>query len=268
MVPPPSLLRLCYLRYLGYESIFDGGLTDIKTLGGAGFASQSHTSPYDLSKFNGLSITIQPSARRDCSIFHLNIKTELPKKRKDGRNESVIVWEYEFDVSDTMMMNMGTCSVEKSSLKEDRSSSSRKDNEKEVMDEKEMEEGTINTAARTKTFKANWDDFIPTYRGRPVPRDETKPFNPGEIKEISIMCRSNVGSFVLTVSVLNLHKWTSYIQLPLSLTSDLLIDPLVFLLSVVHSLVNNLAILIYSYRTLQHLHQKRQKKTKDPLFQC
>lgn len=69
------------------------------------------------------------------------------------------------------------------------------DNEKEVVSEKEMEEGTINTAARTKTFKANWDDFIPTYRGRPVSKDEAKALNPGEIKEISIMCRSNVSSY-------------------------------------------------------------------------
>lgn len=150
--------------------------TDIKTLGGAGFASQSHTSSYDLSHFNGLGITLQPTSRRDCTTFTITLKTELPRKRKDGRNESVMNYEWDFDASDTMMTNM--------------------QDEKEVNQEK-MEEGTM-MGAKNKTFKAEWKDFKATYRGRPVDPHEAKPLNPADIKEISIMCRSNVSVSCIT----------------------------------------------------------------------
>lgn len=122
----------------------------------------------------------------------MNIKTELPHKRRkeDGRNESVIVYEYEFDVSETMMM-VPTFPP---------------DAEKELKMENEgkREAGSGATGrGKTKTFKADWEDFKPTYRGRPVPPHEAKKVDPAEIKEISIMCRSNVSfchSFCLPFS--------------------------------------------------------------------
>ena len=62
-------------------------------------------------------------------------------------------------------------------------------------DEKTHEQaGTEAGRGRHVTFRAKWEEFVPTYRGRPVPRNEVKPLNPIEIKEISIMCRSNVSA--------------------------------------------------------------------------
>ena len=87
------------------------------------------------------------------------------------------MYEYEFDVSDTMMSATSSNTL-----------SEKQDSEGT---EKEDEESTA-SKGKTETFKANWKDFKPTYRGRPVPSKEAKELNPAEIKEISIMCRSNV----------------------------------------------------------------------------
>ena len=40
-----------------------------------------------------------------------------------------------------------------------------------------------------------FDDFVPTYRGRPVPRSDPRyqPFEPANINEVSLMCRSDFG---------------------------------------------------------------------------
>ncbi|KAK9899520.1 NADH:ubiquinone oxidoreductase complex I intermediate-associated protein 30 [Cystobasidium minutum MCA 4210] len=177
------------------------GNLDIKTLGGAGFASQSHTAPYDLSKFAGLSITLQPTARRACTVFNLNIKTEIPKRREDGRRESVIVWEYEFDASECMLSRSPFSSPTSTTSRTpvDEGQTHTYDEEKALAKLEGYERENVDvqrqsaTSGRNKIFKATWDQFVPTYRGRPIPKHEAKPFNPADIKEISIMCRSNFG---------------------------------------------------------------------------
>jgi hypothetical protein len=117
-----------------------------------------------------------PSAPRSCTLFTLNIKTELPATRPDGRRESVIAYEFDFDASE--VMGLGSASGSGS-----------------VVDEKldsEKESDIKTTSGKTKTYTAEWSDFKPTYRGRPVPPEEAKKLDPKEINEISIMCRSNV----------------------------------------------------------------------------
>ena len=42
--------------------------------------------------------------------------------------------------------------------------------------------------------EARWEDFKPTYRGKPVPDSKAKPLATDRIHEISFMCRSNFGT--------------------------------------------------------------------------
>jgi len=104
----------------------------------------------------------------------LNIKTDLPGTRPDGRRESVTVYEFDFDASEVM----------------------RGFAEQTGMTEKQGKNDTVMvvSSGKTKTYTAMWKDFKPTYRGRPVPPEEAKKLDPSQIKEISIMCRSNVRS--------------------------------------------------------------------------
>ena len=127
----------------------------------------------------------------------MNIKTELPDRRKDYRNTSVVVYEYEFDASDTMMSTTSSSSLSEKGYSEENS--------------KQDQDGVAGKG-KTKTFKANWEDFKPTYRGRPVPSNEAKELNPAEIKEISIMCRSNVRTIpLLTLQVNQLTIFHAYL---------------------------------------------------------
>lgn len=74
---------------------FHGNL-DIKTLGGAGFASQRTTGEdrtYDLSKYDGISLDIKKS---DGKKYTLILKDELLPKSPDGREQSTVSWEYDF----------------------------------------------------------------------------------------------------------------------------------------------------------------------------
>ncbi|GJP90779.1 hypothetical protein CBS63078_3949 [Aspergillus niger] len=78
-------------------AIFHGNL-DIKTLGGAGFASQhtaSTTELWDLSSYAGLELSIPKS---DGHTYTLNLRDELQDPRPDGRQRSGLVWEAKFKV--------------------------------------------------------------------------------------------------------------------------------------------------------------------------
>ncbi|KAI9140396.1 complex I intermediate-associated protein 30-domain-containing protein [Paraphysoderma sedebokerense] len=74
------------------------GTVDTTTLGGAGFASQQYTSPsffslLNLKSYSGISISTENG---DNKVYSINLKTEIPKKRKNGRNESLLEWKYLF----------------------------------------------------------------------------------------------------------------------------------------------------------------------------
>lgn len=89
--------------------------------------------------------------------FVLGFKTELPKKRPDGRNESSVQYEWDFQLPNSTTITSSTQTLDEDILK----------------------------------FEKEWKDFNPTYRGRPV---EPKPeFKPEEIKEWSVMARSDFG---------------------------------------------------------------------------
>ncbi|PBP16671.1 CIA30 family protein [Diplocarpon rosae] len=82
---------------LSPSAIFHGNL-DIKTLGGAGFASQRTTGEdrnWDLSKYDGLVLDI---AKSDEKQYTLTLKDELLPKSPNGREQSTISWEYDFKV--------------------------------------------------------------------------------------------------------------------------------------------------------------------------
>lgn len=96
------------------------GFLDTTTLGGAGFASQAYSHPFPgqpitNDRFAGLRLTgrrLQASSEQNSveqknpgggkgpvTEFILNIKTETPKKRPDGRRESQVVYEWQIDLS-------------------------------------------------------------------------------------------------------------------------------------------------------------------------
>ena len=81
------------------------------------------------------------------TTYVIQLKMTVPEDRPDGRRESAITYEWEFDVA--------------SSLND------------------------------LSTVTAEWKDFKPTYRGRP--KDDADPLDPGQVKEWSIMARSNFG---------------------------------------------------------------------------
>ena len=87
--------------------------------------------PLDLSDdFTGLALTVRvPSYIPDGhpSAFRINLKNEQPSRRPDGRRQSVLNYEFAFDLRD-------------------------------VMEEKEKE--------KEVEIIAEWEDFKATYRGR------------------------------------------------------------------------------------------------------
>ena len=103
------------------------GTLDTKTLGGAGFASQTTTADdkvWDLSAYDGIEIDV---VEGDGKMYTLILKDEVPegKKRDDGREKAGISWEYDFKAS-------------------------------EVAKEK----------GEQQKFRIPWDQFKATYRGR------------------------------------------------------------------------------------------------------
>ncbi|KAI0811745.1 NADH:ubiquinone oxidoreductase intermediate-associated protein 30 [Xylaria sp. FL0064] len=78
------------------ETVRFHGVLDITALGGAGFASQRSppSCRWDLSSFHGLCVGIQEG---DGMKYTLIIKDTAPTDRGDGRLESSVSWEYDFD---------------------------------------------------------------------------------------------------------------------------------------------------------------------------
>jgi hypothetical protein len=74
---------------------FHGNL-DIETLGGAGFASQrtvENDKIWDLSGQDGIELDIIPS---DHKRYTFSLTDEIAQRRPDGREQSALVWEYDF----------------------------------------------------------------------------------------------------------------------------------------------------------------------------
>ncbi|GAA95755.1 uncharacterized protein L969DRAFT_92879 [Mixia osmundae IAM 14324] len=105
------------------------GTLDTKTLGGAGFASQSYLGRLRLarSSYAGLEVRYAASTAKEGqpTRFVITLKQTEPEKRSDGRIESRTSYEYRFDAA--------------------------------------------STSSSTVTKLALWSDFEPTYRGRAQP---------------------------------------------------------------------------------------------------
>ncbi|KAK7741680.1 hypothetical protein SLS62_010917 [Diatrype stigma] len=77
--------------------VFYGDL-DITALGGAGFASQRSVDAlsWDLAAYQGLSVGIRTG---DAKKYTVILKDSVLPKRPDGREQSTVSWEYDFEVS-------------------------------------------------------------------------------------------------------------------------------------------------------------------------
>lgn len=88
-----------YFEKTGSAGRFYGDL-DIKTLGGAGFASQRTTNDdrnWDLSKYDGLLLKVD---KADGKRYTLILKDTLLSRNPDnGREQATISYEYDFDTS-------------------------------------------------------------------------------------------------------------------------------------------------------------------------
>jgi hypothetical protein len=143
----------------GSSAIFHGTL-DIKTLGGAGFASQrtrDTSRSWDLSPGDGILLKL---GEGDDDSFNkkytLILKDEILEKRPDGREQSTVSWEYDFAGPD-----------------------SSRDSKK------------FGTDGHGYVHYVPWSEFKPTYRGKP--KSDAKPLDLASIKRISIMMRSFFG---------------------------------------------------------------------------
>lgn len=89
-----------YLEISGSTARFHGHL-DIKTLGGAGFASQRTTAEdttLDLSGYDGILLDLGKS---DGKRYTFILKDELlPRNPENGREQATISWEYDFAVAE------------------------------------------------------------------------------------------------------------------------------------------------------------------------
>lgn len=93
------------------------------------------------------------------SSYVLNLRTTDPVKRPDGRNESSIIYEWDFDASKAQTIaDQPYCADQ---------------------------HGT------PAYVEAAWEDFAATYRGRPA--EDAEKLDPAQIKGFSIMARSNFG---------------------------------------------------------------------------
>lgn len=86
---------ISHLTLLSPERASFSGNLDTQTLGGAGFASQRTVGELglDLRGYAGLSISVDAA---DGKKYTLVLKDTLPGKRKDGRDEAGVSWEYDF----------------------------------------------------------------------------------------------------------------------------------------------------------------------------
>jgi hypothetical protein len=77
-------------------AVFHGNL-DTKALGGAGFASQRTTGEdrnWDLSSYDGITLDIK---KTDGKKYTLILKDELLPKSPNGREQSTVGWDYDFN---------------------------------------------------------------------------------------------------------------------------------------------------------------------------
>ncbi|CAN9088583.1 unnamed protein product [Alternaria alternata] len=85
-----------YLTITGSSARFHGNL-DITALGGAGFASQRTTGEdrtWDLSAYDGVYLNI---GKHDGKKYTLTLKDEILPLMPDGREQSTISYEYDFE---------------------------------------------------------------------------------------------------------------------------------------------------------------------------
>ncbi|KAJ5771431.1 uncharacterized protein N7511_003482 [Penicillium nucicola] len=81
------------------DGVFFRGKLDIETLGGAGFASQrtiAQDQTWDLTGNDGIELNVIPS---DGKRYTFSLTDEIPERRRDGREQSALVWEYDFCAS-------------------------------------------------------------------------------------------------------------------------------------------------------------------------
>jgi hypothetical protein len=81
------------------DGVFFRGNLDIETLGGAGFASQrtiGQEDIWDLTGNDGIELDVVPS---DGKRYTFSLTDEIPEQRRDGRERSALVWEYDFCAS-------------------------------------------------------------------------------------------------------------------------------------------------------------------------
>ncbi|KAJ6188099.1 hypothetical protein N7519_003007 [Penicillium mononematosum] len=82
------------------EGVLFHGNLDIETLGGAGFASQRTVEDehiWDLSGYDGVELHIVSSDRKR---YTFTLTDEIPHRRPDAREQSALVWEYDFCASE------------------------------------------------------------------------------------------------------------------------------------------------------------------------
>ncbi|GAB7338931.1 hypothetical protein MBLNU457_5609t1 [Dothideomycetes sp. NU457] len=132
------------------------GTLDIKTLGGAGFASQRTTGEdrkWSLSKYDGITVKLD---KADGKKYTLILKDELlPRNPDNGREQATISYEYDFDTKASSTVGA----------------------DPEVAEQK---------------FFIPWSDFKPTYRGKE--KKDAQKLDTSNIQRISIMMRSFFGS--------------------------------------------------------------------------
>lgn len=171
---------------------------DIDALGGAGFASQSTKftdERLNLSRdrYEGMRIRLRVPVVPQESGFEEDgdenekrseKKVRLPTKyvlvlktieaptRPDGRRESVVGYEFEFDGVKVASQSEESETSMKGGM------SSHAEEEKTLID---VEEGEVDSNMREVEVDARWDEFKATYRGRP--KEDAEPLDPSRIYE-------------------------------------------------------------------------------------
>lgn len=74
------------------------GVLDIKTLGGAGFASQRTVDDLPAWDVSGYDTLVLDVAESDGKKYTITLKDQVLPKRPDGREQSTTSWEYDFVV--------------------------------------------------------------------------------------------------------------------------------------------------------------------------
>jgi Complex I intermediate-associated protein 30 (CIA30) len=165
-LPTPDIATQSHLTLLPPSNTtahFHGTL-DIKTLGGAGFASQrttTTTQTWDLSAYSGINLVI---GNGDEKTYTFILKDSLPATYYDEekgreREEATVSWEVDFKVPKSERASEG--------------------------DEVGEEEG-IGKRKETVVF-IPWKEFRPTYRGKE--KKDAKPIDLKGVRRMSVMMR-------------------------------------------------------------------------------